>query len=156
MLIFTLYASLETEVAAKLLQDAVRQCKRGAVVRREIRLNSAQRGSSRAALAECILAERRREGTCRPHTNAARAGSHAGSQAGSQLGSEAATMEGTARLNRLAQPRTQLWEKCAAASLTWKMQIAMACRFSARIMFHGCIESALCSELSQNTLASIY
>ena len=94
------------------------------MVRREMRLDSAQRGSSRAALAECILAERRREGTCRPHTNAARAGSHAGSQAGSQLVSEAATMEGTARLNRLAQPRTQLWEKCAAASLTWQLQIA--------------------------------
>ena len=88
------------------------------MLRRDFRLNSAQPGNFRAALAERILAERRREGTCRPCTSTARAGSHAGSQAGSRLVSEAATLEGTARLNRLAQPRTQLWEKCAAASLT--------------------------------------
>lgn len=62
----------------------------------------------RAAKAEEILAElRRREGAPLGRRARPRSGSRAGS------GSEAGTLVGGARIGRLAQPRTQLWNKCA-------------------------------------------
>ena len=72
---------------------------------RQFRLSSARPGNSRAALAERILAERRREAPFRPRTNACSTGR-------SSNASESGTLEGEARLARLAQPRTQLWERC--------------------------------------------
>jgi len=72
---------------------------------REFRLSSAHPNNSRAALAERILAERRTEASFMPRTNAR------SSDQGSRL-SDAATLEGDARIARLAQPRTQLWNKC--------------------------------------------
>ncbi|EIE27456.1 hypothetical protein COCSUDRAFT_39121 [Coccomyxa subellipsoidea C-169] len=73
---------------------------------KEFRLSETSRKHSRAAAAQRILEERRRDMTFRPALLPPRPHSPA-------LGSES-TLSGEARIARLAQPRTQLWEKCAA------------------------------------------
>ena len=92
------------ETASKMLCVSLR-AERSCAVRRQFRLSSARSSNSRAALAERSLAERRREAPFRPRTNAPSAGR--GSDA-----SASGTLEGEARIARLAQPRTQLWERC--------------------------------------------
>lgn len=72
---------------------------------RVFRLSETSRKHSRAATARRILEERRRDMTFRPALLPPRPHSPA-------LGSES-TLSGEARIARLAQPRTQLWEKCA-------------------------------------------
>ena len=69
---------------------------------REFRLSSARPSNSRAATAQRILAGLRKQSPFRPRQHA-RAGSGP---------SEAGSLDGEARIARLAQPRMQLWEKC--------------------------------------------
>ncbi|KAK9917945.1 hypothetical protein WJX75_009986 [Coccomyxa subellipsoidea] len=76
-----------------------------ATVPKEFRLSETSRKHSRAAAAQRILEERRRDMTFRPALLPPRPGSPA-------LGSES-SLSGEARITRLAKPRTQLWEKCA-------------------------------------------
>ncbi|BDA48748.1 hypothetical protein COCOBI_12-4300 [Coccomyxa sp. Obi] len=73
---------------------------------KEFRLSETSQRHSRAAAAQRILEERRQFMTFRPAVLPPRPNSAA---AGSD-----ATLTGDARIARLAKPRTQLWEKCAA------------------------------------------